>query len=77
MDEYPIENFHSHLCHHTSGISLTISEKFHQDAIFIDENQNNSFRTNFANIHIYPYTKKKIDYLAKCTVIFLLNSFCI
>ncbi len=75
LDEYPVKNFHSRLCCHTSGIPLIISEKLYQDAIFIDKNRNNSFRTNFANTCTYPYTKKKIDYLAKCIAIFLLNSF--
>ena len=59
MDEYPVENFHSRLRRHTSGIPSTTSEKLHRDAIFIDENRNNSFGTNFANIRTYPYTKKK------------------
>ena len=75
MDVYPVENFHSRLRHHILGIPSTTSEKFRQNAIFIDKNWNNTFGTNFANTHNYPYTKKKIDFLAKQTAIFLLNFF--
>ena len=60
LDEYPVENFHSRLRRHTSGIPSTTSEKLQRDAIFIDENRSNTFGANFANTRAYPYSKKRL-----------------
>ncbi|CAG8803206.1 7115_t:CDS:2, partial [Gigaspora rosea] len=75
FDEYPVENFHSLLRHHTNA-KVNTAKSLRRDALFIDNlRHNNDFITSFASKRDYPYTKKDLDELVKATAIFLLDFF--
>lgn len=75
FDEYPIENFHSLLRHHTN-VKVTVGKSLRRDALFLDHcRHENAFISPFELKHDYPYMEKDLDNLVKLSSIFLLDFF--
>jgi len=75
FNEYFIENFHSLVRRNTMRKNFN-PDSLRRDALTIDFKRHNSeFLNPFLNLKKYPYTKKKIDMMAKKSAVFLLGFF--
>ncbi|RIB08626.1 hypothetical protein C2G38_2270618 [Gigaspora rosea] len=74
FNNYYIENFHSSLRQQIHGSNM--ADQIIQEAQIIDQmHGNNSFMNVFAESHNIRYSARQLEYLEKCTTLFLLKLF--